>query len=228
VQQIEGLEMSENGYLEVKNWTVFQHYKKRSPPWIKLHRETLADYGFSRLHDASKAHLMLIWLLASESEGRVPNDPEWIAKRIGATGPVDLNSLVDAGFLVLERRKQSASERRAEGLSRGRDRDKEEKQGKDTWLTPFSDLWLAKCGAPPFGKLAKVLQPLTATHGLPDVLVRWERYLTGTEPKFCSVHRFAETFNSWAEPETVEMTDEWGAMRLHRRDPVSGAWVAVA
>jgi hypothetical protein len=26
----------------------------------------------------------------------------------------------------------------------------------------------------------------------------------------------------------VEMTDEWGAMRLHRRDPVSGAWVAVA
>lgn len=31
-----------------------------------------------------------------------------------------------------------------------------------------------------------------------------------------------------AGPDIVDMTDEWGAMRPHRKDPVSGSWVAVA
>jgi hypothetical protein len=56
-------------YLRVKNWTEFQHYKDRNPPWIKLHRTLLDDYEFSRLQDASKAHLMLIWLFASQKDG---------------------------------------------------------------------------------------------------------------------------------------------------------------
>ena len=51
-------------YLRVKNWEKFQHYKDRTPPWIKLYRDLLNDYEFSCLQDASKAHLMLIWLLA--------------------------------------------------------------------------------------------------------------------------------------------------------------------
>jgi hypothetical protein len=59
-------------YLRVKNWAEFQHYKDRNPPWIKLHRALLDDYEFARLPDASKAHLVLIWLLASQSDGRIP------------------------------------------------------------------------------------------------------------------------------------------------------------
>ena len=54
-----------------KNWAVFQHYKDRNPPWIKLHRETLNDRTYMTLPLASKALAPLMWLLASESKNGV-------------------------------------------------------------------------------------------------------------------------------------------------------------
>lgn len=89
-------------FLRVKNWESFQHYKDRSPPWVKLHRDLLRDYSFSCLQDASKAHLMLIWLLASQLDNKIPHDPEWIRKQIGSSEPVNLKPLIDAGFLIPE------------------------------------------------------------------------------------------------------------------------------
>jgi hypothetical protein len=80
-------------YLRVKNWTEFQHYKDRNPPWIKLHRTLLDDYEFSRLQDASKAHLMLIWLFASQKDGLVPDDPEFLKMKLGLETSPDLKSL---------------------------------------------------------------------------------------------------------------------------------------
>ena len=93
-------------YLRVKNWTEFQHYKDRNPPWIKLHRCLLDDYEFSCLQDASKAHLMLIWLFASQSDGRIPSDPKFLKSKLGLDKEPDIKTLVDQGFLVPE---QSAS-----------------------------------------------------------------------------------------------------------------------
>ena len=87
-------------YLTVKNWRDFQHYKKRSPPWIKLHRLIIEDYKFSKLKDKTKAHLMLIWVLASGTEGRIPHDAKFIADKISATEPVDLDAMIAAGFLI--------------------------------------------------------------------------------------------------------------------------------
>lgn len=89
-------------FLSVKDWDKFQHYKDRQPPWIKLHRELLDNYEFTCLQDASKAHLMLIWLLASQLDNRVPNDAGWIARRIGALSTVNIKLLIDKGFLVVE------------------------------------------------------------------------------------------------------------------------------
>jgi hypothetical protein len=57
--------------LKPKNWAVFQHYKDRCPPWIKLHRDLLNDRKFMRLPIASKAVAPLLWLLASESKDGV-------------------------------------------------------------------------------------------------------------------------------------------------------------
>jgi hypothetical protein len=57
--------------LKPKNWAVFQHYKDRCPPWIKLHRDLLNDRKFMRLPIASKAIAPLLWLLASESKDGV-------------------------------------------------------------------------------------------------------------------------------------------------------------
>lgn len=89
-------------YLRVKNWGEHQHYKDRNPPWIKLHRALLDDYEFCQLSDESKAHLVLIWLLASQSGGRIPAEPAFLASKIGSRKRPDLNVLVAAGFLIPE------------------------------------------------------------------------------------------------------------------------------
>ena len=94
--------MSDAGYLRVKNLEKYQHYKDRCPPWIKLHLSTVRDYDFSCLQDASKAHLMLIWLLASQLDNRIPNDPDWVKGQTGMRTKPNLNLLIDRGFLVLE------------------------------------------------------------------------------------------------------------------------------
>lgn len=52
----------------VKKWEEFQHYKDRSPPWLKLHRSLLDDYAFQMLPIASKALAPMVWLLASDSK----------------------------------------------------------------------------------------------------------------------------------------------------------------
>lgn len=84
----------------VKNFDRFQHYKDRSPPWIKLYNELLENYEFGRLPDAQKGQLISIWLLASRMENKLPFDPVWVASKINATSPVDLSALVIAGFLI--------------------------------------------------------------------------------------------------------------------------------
>lgn len=98
-------------YLVVKDWAQYQHYKNRNPPWIKLYYHTLDDYEFARLSDVAKGHLLLIWLLASRHGGRIHNDPVWVGRRIGATDPINLQVLIDQGFLLTE---QDASNMLAE------------------------------------------------------------------------------------------------------------------
>ena len=86
-------------YFRVKNLDQYQHYKDRNPPWIKLHQTVLDDYEFACLHDASKLHLVLIWLLASRSDNFLPYDSAFIQRRINATESVDLDALLHGGFI---------------------------------------------------------------------------------------------------------------------------------
>lgn len=98
-RKIHGAEMR---YLRIKNWKKYQHYKDRNPPWIKLHREVLDDYDMACLQDASKLHLILIWLLSSQMDNRIPDDSEWVKNKIGSHTKVNLKELIDKGFLVVE------------------------------------------------------------------------------------------------------------------------------
>lgn len=80
-------------YLRVRNWSEYQHYSDRNPPWIKFHVRLLDDYEFTSLPDTAKAHLGGIFLLASKLDNKIPADPRWIARQIGATSPVRLGRL---------------------------------------------------------------------------------------------------------------------------------------
>ena len=90
--------------LRIKNWSEFQHYKDRAPPWVKLHHSLLDNFEFHSLPVASKALAPMLWLLASESlDGSISDDLTEVAFRL-RTAVKDvqaaLNPLIDKGFVV--------------------------------------------------------------------------------------------------------------------------------
>ncbi len=91
--------------LIVKNWSSFQHYKDRAPPWIKLHKGLLDNYEYQRLPIASRALAPMLWLLASESEdGSIEYDCDKIAFRLRTTKEEvteAIEPLIQAGFLAV-------------------------------------------------------------------------------------------------------------------------------
>lgn len=89
-------------FITVSGWDEFQHYKDRNPPWIKLHNHLLDNYEFECLGDSAKGHLLCIWMLASRTGNKIPYDATWIKKKIGASTSINLDSLINAGFLCLE------------------------------------------------------------------------------------------------------------------------------
>ena len=58
---------------KVKNWRKFQHFKDRRPPWIKLYRDLLDDLEWFELDATSSKHLINLWLIASEFDGKLPS-----------------------------------------------------------------------------------------------------------------------------------------------------------
>jgi hypothetical protein len=109
--------------LRVKDFDKFQHYKDRSPPWIKLYNSLLDDYEFSCLQDASRWHLVAIWLLASRSDNSLPDDAAWLTRMSGSTTPVNIETLISTGLverydpasgLLAERKRDAMPEGEAE------------------------------------------------------------------------------------------------------------------
>lgn len=58
----------------VKNWKRFQHFKDRRPPWIKLYRDLLDDPDWHELSGDEAKALVMIWLVASENDGNLPDN----------------------------------------------------------------------------------------------------------------------------------------------------------
>lgn len=58
----------------VKNWQRFQHFKDRRPPWIKLSRDLLDDPDWHELSGEEAKALVMIWLIASENDGNLPDN----------------------------------------------------------------------------------------------------------------------------------------------------------
>jgi hypothetical protein len=53
---------------KIKNWDEFQHFKDRTPPWIKLYRTLLDDPYWHELSADCAKTLTMLWLLASEDK----------------------------------------------------------------------------------------------------------------------------------------------------------------
>ena len=58
---------------KVKNWSKHQHFKDRRPPWIKLYRDILDDIEWHELSGDDAKTLVMLWLIASENSGELPD-----------------------------------------------------------------------------------------------------------------------------------------------------------
>ena len=127
-----------------KNWSQFQHYKDRSPPWIKLHKSLLDDSAFQRLPDASRALAPCLWLLASEHEGGVfPASTDELAFRLRQTEKwieSALKPLISKGFFSVV---QDASTPLAECLQDACLEKSREERETETEADGFEDFWKA-------------------------------------------------------------------------------------
>ena len=97
--------------LRIRNWDKYQHYKNRSPSWIKLYNTLLDDLDFSRLDEQNQRHCIFLMLLVSRlAENKLPisvnsthklriGTAEWLSRRIDARSEINLEALLKAGFL---------------------------------------------------------------------------------------------------------------------------------
>lgn len=87
--------------MKIRNWTKFQHYKHRRPPWLKLYRELLEDPDWMAQSDGAKAVLLELWMVASDTDdGTLPSldTLAWRLRR--ASGPLaEILLVVNTKFL---------------------------------------------------------------------------------------------------------------------------------
>jgi hypothetical protein len=132
-----------------KDWGTFQHYKTRSPPWIKLHRRLLDNFDFARLPVASRALAPMLWILASEyQDGKITATVEEIAFRFRTSVEeiqAALTPLVQSGFFAdsatISPRKHSASAAQATSPSRDRGEVEGEAYPSEDSLSSEEGMW---------------------------------------------------------------------------------------
>ena len=96
-------------WLYLTNWDAHIHYRDRGAAWIKAHVADLNDYQWIRLPDAVKGQLTALRYLAARGEGKVPDDPVFLASQCGCTEPLQIERLIEAGFVSRTPPEQPAS-----------------------------------------------------------------------------------------------------------------------
>ena len=88
-------------FLKVRNWSKWQSYRsdRGQPPWIKLHRQVLRNPEWISLSERARCHLVSIWILAADRDGKIPADPEVIRQICCLKSNPNLNELISLGFL---------------------------------------------------------------------------------------------------------------------------------
>jgi hypothetical protein len=88
-------------YIVVKEWKIYQHYKDRNPPWIKLHRELLTSNTWVTMDDASRVLAIAIMLLAAATGNRIPADPAYLMRVAYLNKKPDWSKLLQVGFIEI-------------------------------------------------------------------------------------------------------------------------------
>lgn len=91
------------GWLSIKNWRRFQHYRDRRPDWVKLYIDLLDDADFTQLSKNAQLVYFKVILVAAKKDNAFPNNPGWIGLEISLPASLvkrAIGELTAAGFLI--------------------------------------------------------------------------------------------------------------------------------
>jgi hypothetical protein len=111
----------------IKSWKQYQHYKDRTPPWIKLHQSILTSEAWILGSDATRVLMVASMLLASRSEtfdGVFSGNPDYVKRVCYLNEAPDFKPLIENDFLELV---HDASAPLAECLPRGEERQRRDR-----------------------------------------------------------------------------------------------------
>lgn len=83
----------------IKNWEKYQHYKHRSPPWVKLHYDIMTSEEWVSLDDSGRVLLIACILVASRNDGKIPS-ADYMKRVAYLNISPDFEPLVNTGFLI--------------------------------------------------------------------------------------------------------------------------------
>ena len=87
-------------YIVIDDWRRFQHYKDRTPKWIKTYTELMHDDDYLGLSGHRRGVLHGIWMEYATSRCRVADDTRTLTRRLNLkVTRADLISLNHAGFI---------------------------------------------------------------------------------------------------------------------------------
>lgn len=118
-------------YLSIPNWHHYQHYRDRTPVWVKLHLESLRDEKLRALSLEAR----LVWhemlKLAGMFQNAVPNSPEACAELAGIETGIwreACEELVKARLLRVKKTMRSASKPASKAASPEKDKEVDEEK----------------------------------------------------------------------------------------------------
>ena len=203
----------------IKNWSKYQHYKDRNPPWIKLHFELLTSPDWVMLDDASRVLSVAIMLIASRNDGRIDCSPNGLAylKRVAYlnTDP-DISPLVATGFLVpqadacgckqMQADVRPETETEAETEAEAEERRERERRA---CAEDFNALYQSRPSGPLMTAEGAYYQAIEAGATHEVLMARWPEYCRRQEKNGLNVPHLANWLRSggWADSTLDE--DEW-------------------
>ncbi|MFA7291876.1 MAG: hypothetical protein WC023_06465 [Rhodocyclaceae bacterium] len=126
-------------HVRIKSWTKFQHFKDRRPPWVKLYRALLDDMEWHQLEPHAAKTLVMLWLIASENEGWLP-EAKTLAFRLRTTEPSILETIDALGHWLEHVDINEIPERYQDDAP---ERETEESRESDRLRASFEQFWAA-------------------------------------------------------------------------------------
>lgn len=118
-------------FIRVINWSKMQHYKDRSPPWIKLHRELLTSETWVSSSNDDRVLAIAIMMLAADTDNLIPASPRYIQRRAYLDTLPDLSGLLALKFIEIIEENTDASKLHANARPEGEGETEGETEQKD-------------------------------------------------------------------------------------------------